>query len=184
MSQLINDLRKSFSDEEYRYGYVESFLDTYIAAQIRTLREQRALTQSDLAQRLETKQAAISRLENVNYSAWNISTLKRLARAFRVRLRISFEEFAALPAEIEGFNRTNLQRRSFESDPVFGQRALALIVMPLAEGKPEQLKKTAVGILDEYMRTTSEREKKQPKFAETPKGEGAWNSLLYSSQGS
>jgi transcriptional regulator with XRE-family HTH domain len=122
-SGLTAVLRRSFRDEEYRYGYVESFLDAFIAAQLRALRLQRGWEQADVAQRMGTKQSAVSRLENVNYSSWNISTLKRLAKVFGVRLKVTFEEFSTLPTDIENFQTKALERRSFEQDLVLGPRA-------------------------------------------------------------
>ncbi len=126
MSRLVDELRESFNDEEYRYGYVESFLDTYIAAQIRTLRESMPLSQPELAAVLNTKQSAISRLENVNYSAWSVRTLKRLARSFGVRLKISFEEFSTLPSDLTNFNKERLYKRPFHNDPIFGRPSAAI----------------------------------------------------------
>ena len=119
MSELKESLKRGFRDAEYRYGYAESFLNTVVAAQIKALREQRRMSQADVAKEIGTKQPGIARLENVNYSAWKTETLRRLARAFGVRLKITFEEFGGLPDEVEGFKRGSLERRSFEEDPVF-----------------------------------------------------------------
>jgi transcriptional regulator with XRE-family HTH domain len=120
MREFLEELKEQFSDEDYRYGYAESFLNSYIAAQIKILREQRALTQAELAEIIGTQQAGISRLENVNYTSWKTNTLTRLARAFGLRLRISFEEFGSLPDEVNEFGRASLERASFKDDPVFG----------------------------------------------------------------
>ncbi len=119
MSELTEQLRESFQDENYRNSYAESFMNSYVAAQIKTLREENDLTQEELAEKIGTKQAGVSRLENVNYSAWKVETLRRLARAFKVRLKVTFEEFGTLPEEIEGFNREALLRAPFNRDPVF-----------------------------------------------------------------
>jgi transcriptional regulator with XRE-family HTH domain len=112
-------LKGEFSDPEYRYGYSEDFLNTSIAVQIRVLREQRGLTQEELALAIGTKQAGISRLENVNYSAWKTQTLRKLARALGVRLKITFETFGTLLDDAAEFGRESLQRADFDSDPVF-----------------------------------------------------------------
>lgn len=116
---LIEQLRHSFEDEEYRNAYAESFLNSYVAAQIKVLRETYPLTQTELAEKVGTKQPGIARLENVNYSAWKVETLRKLARALSVRLKISFEEWGTLPDEIEHFTREHLLRAPFERDPVF-----------------------------------------------------------------
>jgi ribosome-binding protein aMBF1 (putative translation factor) len=46
-SSLEDELRQE--DEEYRYAYAEDFLNTSVATQIRVIREQRGLTQEELA---------------------------------------------------------------------------------------------------------------------------------------
>jgi len=119
---LIDQLRQSFTDEEYRNAYAESFLNSYVAAQIKVLREEYPMTQGELAEKTGTKQPGIARLENVNYSAWKVETLRKLARALNVRLRITFEEWGTLPDEIENFRKDALKRAPFSKDPVFCPR--------------------------------------------------------------
>lgn len=113
---LVDNLRIEFQNEEFRVAYAESHLNASLAFQIKALRGN--MTQRELAEKVGTKQSGIARLENVNYSSWNVSTLCKLARAFGLRLRISFEEFGALPNEIEHFKDLAVRRR-FEDDPVF-----------------------------------------------------------------
>ena len=122
-SSLENELRQE--DEEYRYAYAEDFLNTSVATQIRVIREQRGLTQEELAQKIGTKQAGVSRLENVNYSAWKTETLRKIARALKVRLKITFETFGSLIDEADVFSRQNLERPSFEDDPRFQEGVAA-----------------------------------------------------------
>lgn len=117
MSQLLDELREEFRDEESRYAYVEAHLNTSVAAQIKKFRAE--MSQQELADKIGTKQSGISRLENANYSAWKVETLRKLAHAFGLRLRISFEEFGTLIPEIENFKRGVLNKRRFEDDPAF-----------------------------------------------------------------
>jgi len=117
-SEVFKNLRRDFQVEEARYAYSEDFVNTYIAAQIKNLREERNLNQGQLAEMIGTKQSGVSRLENINYSAWKVESLRKLARAFGLWLKISFEEFGELPKEIDGFKKS-LSRRSFSDDPVF-----------------------------------------------------------------
>lgn len=112
--QLRRDL---LADEEFRRAYAESFLNTTVAAQIKALREMRGMTQADLAEAIGTKQAGVSRLENVNYSAWKTETLRKVAGALGVRLKISFETFGSLLDEVDQFSRESLQRVVPELDP-------------------------------------------------------------------
>lgn len=119
MNQLLRKLRETFLDKDYRYAYAESFMNSYIAAQIKTLREENALTPEELARTLGTRKGTISRIEDVSYESWTIDTLKKIARALGVRLKISFEEFGTLVREIENFRREELTRMPFDRDPVF-----------------------------------------------------------------
>ena len=112
-------LNGQFQDEDYRYAYAEDFLNTWVATQIVTLREQRGLNQTELGELIGTKQPGVSRLENVNHSTWKTETLKKIARALGVRLRISFETFGALLDEDSHFSREFLMRPRFEDDLSF-----------------------------------------------------------------
>ena len=131
MPEYRDTLREELRDEDYRYAYAEDFLNTLVATQIKLLREQRGLTQQELAELIGTKQAGISRLENVNYSAWKTKTLRKLARALGVRLRITFETFGTLLDEAESFSQQALQRPEFDSDTAFAEPEAA--ILPEAE---------------------------------------------------
>jgi len=110
--------REELKNPEYRQAYADDYLNTFVATQIQVLREQRGLTQEELAGLIGTKQPGISRLENVNYSAWNTETLRKIAYALGVRLRISFETYGDLLIESSSFGRRSLQRPKFEQDPI------------------------------------------------------------------
>jgi transcriptional regulator with XRE-family HTH domain len=125
MADTNNSLRLDLLQPEFSEGYAESFLDAWIATQIKVLREQEEMTQTELAKRVGTRQTVISRYENVNYSSWSLKTLKKLARAFRVRLRVSFETYGSLIPEIENFSRASLARVPRERDPELLQPATA-----------------------------------------------------------
>ncbi len=84
-------------------------MNTAVAARIKTLREQRGMTQEQPAAAIGTKQASVSRFENVNLLVLETDTPRKLARALGVRLKISFEDFGSLP-EVEHFNKDSLQR--------------------------------------------------------------------------
>lgn len=117
---MVDNLRRNFRNAEYAYAYADGFLNSRIATQIKVIREQRGWTQQHLATEAGMMQARISVLENVNYSAWSISTLRRIARALGVRLNVSFEEFGTLIPELGKFDRESLQRRALSKDPIFG----------------------------------------------------------------
>lgn len=114
MSEFHDQLWKEFTDPDYRIAYAESFLDAWIALQIRTVREQRGMTQKQLAQALDTTQTAISRLESANYSGRTISTLKNVASKLDCRLKVSLETYGSLIGEADKLSTEFLRRPSFK----------------------------------------------------------------------
>jgi transcriptional regulator with XRE-family HTH domain len=122
MNDLAEILRKELPrSEEYRYAYDEEFGNTRVATQIKVLRESHdpPLTQKQLAEKAGMKQSRISELENVSYSSWSISTLRRLAKALGVRISFQFESWGELLPEVEEFGRSALDRPRLETDPAF-----------------------------------------------------------------
>jgi transcriptional regulator with XRE-family HTH domain len=115
-------LRRRFQDRKYRYAYLNSFLDTSIAAQIRALREARNMSQQDLAAAIGTKQSGVSALENVNYSRWSLSTLRKLAEAFDVALVVKFVSHGEALEEVVSFDPERLAKPAFEDDLAFAHR--------------------------------------------------------------
>jgi HTH-type transcriptional regulator / antitoxin HipB len=118
MLDINKELADKFEDREYREAYADDYLNTFIATQIKVLREQRKLSQEQLGKLIGTQQPGISRLENVNHSDWHTETLKKLAHALDVRLRISFETYGDLLNESTRFRRNTLERPEFDKDPV------------------------------------------------------------------
>lgn len=120
--RLFSRLLERFRDHEYRHGYIDEFTDSYIATQIKVLREQRGMTQADVAAQLGVRQSQLSRWENVANKAWQVRTLKRLAEVFDVALVVRFETFGAMLPHIGTFGRVALERASFDDDPVFSRQ--------------------------------------------------------------
>lgn len=117
MSELAEKLREEFlKDKEYAHAYMEEFENSYIATQIKVLREQNGFTQNELAELAEMKQERISVLENVNYSSWSVNTLRKLARAFDLVLHVSFENFGDEIINITSLDRDKLSRTSRKVD--------------------------------------------------------------------
>ncbi|MEQ1637812.1 MAG: helix-turn-helix transcriptional regulator [Methylococcales bacterium] len=116
MKELVKKLVSEFGDKEYAHAYMEEFSNMAIAAQIKALREQRNWTQQQLAQASQMKQERVSALEDVDYDAWTIKTLRKLARAFDLTLKVSFEKFSSSITEMPKIDRQSLQRPSREQD--------------------------------------------------------------------
>jgi transcriptional regulator with XRE-family HTH domain len=119
MSELIDELKNEFRDEEYRYAFDEDFANARMAMQIKVIREEQEMTQAKLAELAGMKQTRISALENINYSSWSVSTLRRLAKALGVRFSFKFEGWGNLLHESDSLSRESLNRPSFEKDLEF-----------------------------------------------------------------
>ena len=59
--------RQDWLDEEFRQGYMVASVEEGLAGQIRAMRKDRRLTQSQLAEKLNTTQSGVSRLEDPEY---------------------------------------------------------------------------------------------------------------------
>lgn len=98
---------------------MDEFLNAFLGMQIKTLREQREWTQNELGLKADMKQTRISVLESMDYSAWSLDVLRRLAKAFDLRLVVKFEDFGSYVKNYFEFDRENLKRRSFGNDIIF-----------------------------------------------------------------
>ena len=123
MDKIIERLKNEFSNDDARYAYADSVTNAFLTGQIKELREARELTQERLAELVGTQQSGISRWQRSGYSSCKVETLRKFARAFGVRLRISFEPFGTLPTDVGGFTKERLAPPSFEDDPAFNERA-------------------------------------------------------------
>jgi len=116
MSELVKRLIDDFSNKDYAHSYIEDHCNAAIAAQIKTIREQRGLTQKQLAELAGMKQERISALENIDYDAWTTKTLHKLAKAFDVSLQVKFAPFSESVLDIANISRERLQVKSRADD--------------------------------------------------------------------
>ena len=77
-------------DPEFRKVYEKSRLEYEIARAIIRARIEKGLTQKQLADKLNTKQSVISRVESANTTP-SLSFLKRLAQALNTSLQVQFK---------------------------------------------------------------------------------------------
>lgn len=140
---IKESLRRELTDDpDARTDHAEMLLDSTVALQIKTLRQQRGWTQRQLADRAGMKQSRISAMERTDYSSWSLSTLRRLAGAFDLRLRVTFEGFGSLLDDYTRLGREDLERPSFCDDPAFGcdastNAAPGEVIIDLAERRKE-----------------------------------------------
>ena len=82
-------LRERLKNREFRRQWYRAQLEANVPDMFRNLREQRDMTQKDLAEHSEMKQSAISRFEKSDEANWNFETLLKLADALDAQLVVS-----------------------------------------------------------------------------------------------
>jgi len=82
--------KKWMKDPEYRRAYKESETEFQIAGQMIEARIKQNITQEELAKRVKTGQAVISRLGGANAKP-SISLLERVARALNIKFNITIQ---------------------------------------------------------------------------------------------
>lgn len=91
----MNDLSRYIEsraarDPEFAAGFESGYADFKIGVLLREARKEAGLTQEALAERLETKKSAISRIEN-HAGDIRLSTLERYARALGRNLSLELK---------------------------------------------------------------------------------------------
>ena len=100
----INDqLKEKFRDQEFLHEYYRNAAFFRTADQLLAMRKQRGLTQKELADKVGTTQAVISRIENISVKP-SLDTIVRIAEALdavvEVRLK-SFEDIVPFEQDDE-----------------------------------------------------------------------------------
>jgi len=85
-------LKEELKDSEFRKEY-EALEDEFeIARQVIELRLKKGLTQKELAEKVNTSQSCIARLESGTYRNLSLSFLRRVSRALDVQIHVKFEK--------------------------------------------------------------------------------------------
>ena len=82
-----------------------------VALQITALRESRGLSQTQLAERAETTQQQISRLESRGYQGHSLKMLHRVAKALGTRLVVRFSDSPVTPIKSNRPSAATAKRR-------------------------------------------------------------------------
>jgi transcriptional regulator with XRE-family HTH domain len=83
----------SLASKEFRDEYMATLVRFGICYQLQVLREQRGLTQTEFAQKLDKAQTVISRLESVERSRASVQTLLDIACKLDVALHVRFVDY-------------------------------------------------------------------------------------------
>lgn len=94
LSPIKINISKKLLDRDYRHRFFQVRAEDEIASELRQFRKKRKLKQSALASLCDTKQSAISRIEQASYAKWRFDTLLKIAKALDVRVRVSLEDMA------------------------------------------------------------------------------------------
>lgn len=164
------NLLTKLKNKEYRDAFVSEHIDTGIPFQIRALRKQRGLTQKGFEKVSGMKQTLISRLENVNYASFSLSTLKKISSLFNIGLIVRFVPISALVEWELNLNTESLKALSYEDDPYFkeepeGEMTAELLI-------PENIKglvSNNADYLDEVSRQRIKHEKQLKEKQELKK---------------
>lgn len=89
MDDLQRHLQKSLQDPEFRKAWEERELKYQIISEFIRLRNEKKMTQAELAEKAGTTQAVISRLERGNANL-TLAMMERIAKVFGRRVQISF----------------------------------------------------------------------------------------------
>jgi DNA-binding XRE family transcriptional regulator len=83
-------LREDLKDPEFKRHYDEEKQALKLAMKIAALREQKGLSQQQLAKLMGTSQQAISRIESGEYEGFTLKTLEKVAEATGMKIKIDF----------------------------------------------------------------------------------------------
>lgn len=86
---LQDHLKELLKNPEFKKEWEESETEYMLACKLIEARLNKKLSQKELAKKIGTSQAAISRIESMNGNP-SLSLLKRIAVALNTRLQISF----------------------------------------------------------------------------------------------
>ncbi|MGY8663505.1 helix-turn-helix transcriptional regulator [Bradyrhizobium sp. UFLA05-109] len=115
-SHFSNELVRELADEEFRHEYMMDKVRSYIAFQIRALREQRRWSQGDLAKAAGKTQSVISRLEDPDYGKLSLQSCLDIAVAYDLPPLVQFVEWDDWLTRMSNMSPSALRKRSFDAD--------------------------------------------------------------------
>ena len=90
LRRFRDKLNKDLENPDFKSSFEEEELFVNLAIEIAKLREEKGLTQKDLAKLLKTSQQMVSRIENPNNQSFSLKTLVKLAHAFHKKILVQF----------------------------------------------------------------------------------------------
>jgi transcriptional regulator with XRE-family HTH domain len=115
-SRWSSALVRELTDAEFRHEYMADQVRSWIAFQIRALREQRRWNQADLARESGKTQSVISRVEDPDYGKLSLQTCLELAAAYDLPLLVQFVEWDDWLSRMSNMSPSALRKRSFDAN--------------------------------------------------------------------
>jgi len=106
--------KTKWRDRQYREAYMEAAVEQGVAWQIRINRTLRDMTHAQLADLIGTRANGISRLEDPEYGAHSLETLKLIAKAFDCALLVKFVPYSELAQESEHLSENDQYAAPYE----------------------------------------------------------------------
>lgn len=108
--------RRLIDSPRLRNAYVNAEVSTALAHQIRVIRQQRGWSQKELARRLGSTQAAVSRLEDPSYGRLTLQTMLQLSQVFDTGLQVRFVSMVDMLRKTWRPSREALKVEAFEDE--------------------------------------------------------------------
>ena len=91
-TNAVDILKRRFGDSPERRAQIDEEKTKFsVACIVHEARKRAGLTQKALAEKIDTKQSVISRLENADYDGHTLSMLKKVADALDMDLEVSLK---------------------------------------------------------------------------------------------
>lgn len=115
-SHFSDELVRELADKEFRHEYMMDKVRSYIAFQIRALREQRRWSQDDLAKAAGKTQSVISRLEDPDYGKLSLQSCLEIAVAYDLPLLVQMVDWDDWLLRMSNMSPSALRKRSFDAN--------------------------------------------------------------------
>jgi transcriptional regulator with XRE-family HTH domain len=115
-SRWSSELVRTLTEANFRHEYMMDHVRSYVAFQIRALREQRRWNQGDLANAAGKTQSVISRLEDPDYGKLSLQSCLDIAVAYDLPLLVQFVEWDDWLTRMSNMSPSALRKRSFDAN--------------------------------------------------------------------
>lgn len=130
MNAIQDKLIREFADPEYAHTYMGSHTIDRIAGQVYWTRKKRGWTQDQLADNAGMAQERISKIEAGDFTSLTMKTLRKLAEALDVNLRVELEPFSHGIMSVCNQSRSQLELPARDESLRLLQQSLGFVPGP------------------------------------------------------